>query len=145
MSIKRKWKTKVQFRKDLKCIRKQIKTQNDFSITKLYPVLEDKKKDSGLIQGHYFYQDLHIAQRIFTNHPQKHIDIGSRIDGIVAHVASFRNIEVFDIRPLTYPIENIVFKQVDFTRDDLDLDNYCDSISFYMPLNILDLEDMAMQ
>ena len=31
---------------------------------------------------------------------KRHVDIGSRLDGFVAHVASFREIEVLDIRPL---------------------------------------------
>ena len=41
-----------------------------------------------------------MAQYIHTNNPQRHIDVGSRIDGFVAHIASFRKIDVIDIRPL---------------------------------------------
>ena len=78
---------------------------------------------------HYYHQDLHVANRIFTNEPEKHVDIGSRIDGFVANVASFREIEVFDIRALDHNIKNIKFKQVDFSDPALSLDNYCDSIS----------------
>ncbi|WP_233545687.1 DUF268 domain-containing protein [Parabacteroides sp. AM08-6] len=40
-------------------------------------------------------------------------DIGSRIDGFVAHVASYRVIEVLDIRPLKNEISNVIFKQAD--------------------------------
>jgi len=32
------------------------------------------------------------------------VDIGSRVDGFVAHVASFREIEVFDVRPISAQI-----------------------------------------
>ena len=33
------------------------------------------------------------------NNPLKHVDVGSRIDGFVAHLACMREVEVFDIRP----------------------------------------------
>jgi len=40
--------------------------------------------------------------------------VGSRIDGFVAHVASFRDIHVYDIRPLPKtPHKNITFVQKD--------------------------------
>jgi Caenorhabditis protein of unknown function, DUF268 len=55
--------------------------------------------------------------------------IGSRIDGFVAHVALFREIEVLDIRPMREQIPNIVFRQVDFMREDQPLADYCDSVS----------------
>jgi len=42
-----------------------------------------------------------------------HVDIGSRIDGFLAHLASFRSVEVFDIRPLEMNIPNVTFKQLD--------------------------------
>jgi predicted SAM-dependent methyltransferase len=51
------------------------------------------------------------------------------MDGFVAHVASFREIEIFDIRKLTIQINNIVFKQVDMMDDNSNMKDYCDSIS----------------
>ena len=64
----------------------------------IFPVLGENKKKSGHITNHYFYQDLLVASYIFKNKPTTHIDIGSRIDGFVANVASFRKIEIFDLR-----------------------------------------------
>jgi len=59
-----------------------------------------------------------------------HVDIGSRVDGFVAHVASFRKIEVFDIRPQTNNVHNIRFVQADLMGDiNESLIDYCDSIS----------------
>ncbi|UWU16177.1 DUF268 domain-containing protein [Rhizobium sullae] len=50
--------------------------------------------------------------------PERHIDVGSRIDGFVAHVASFREIEVFDFQPLPLKAHpNIVFTQADLMND----------------------------
>jgi hypothetical protein len=91
--------------------------------------LGDRFEGAGSLDEHYFYQDWYVANRIFLNRPQRHVDIGSRIDGFVTHVASFREIEVFDIRPLAIDIPNIHFRQVDIMEPPQDIDGYCDSIS----------------
>jgi len=69
-------------------------------IFRVHPVLSDFFQEAGTASGHYFHQDLLVASFIFDNKPVRHIDIGSRIDGFVAHVASFRHIEVMDVRSL---------------------------------------------
>ncbi|MBN1182987.1 MAG: DUF268 domain-containing protein [Bacteroidales bacterium] len=120
---------KLQFRKDLKLFKLGLEDNKDFAITKLYPILNEKRTPSGSLPKHYFHQDLHVAGRIFENNPDKHVDIGSRIDGFVTHVASFREIEVFDIRALDHKIKNIKFTRVDFSTSNLGIENYCDSIS----------------
>ena len=78
-------------------------------------VLGDYEEKSGSASGHYFHQDLLIANRIYRDSPKRHIDIGSRVDGFVAHVASFREIEILDIRPL----ENKSHKNIKFIQADL--------------------------
>jgi len=102
-----------------------------FPFGKIYPVLNDRFSGSGSARGHYFHQDLLVARRIFLNNPVTHVDVGSRIDGFVAHVASFRPIEVLDIRPpVSNTIPNVIFKQADLTAPlDEKLENYCDSLS----------------
>ncbi|MBK6338835.1 MAG: DUF268 domain-containing protein [Bacteroidetes bacterium] len=79
--------------------------------------------------GHYFHMDLLVSQLVFKNQPLKHVDVGSRVDGFVAHVAAFRPIEIFDIRPIESKVENIKFIQADFMVQDSKLANYADSIS----------------
>ena len=37
----------------------------------------------------YFHQDFVVARKIFERNPRLHIDVGSRVDGFVAHVATF--------------------------------------------------------
>jgi len=91
--------------------------------------LDDRSSPSGAASGHYFHQDLLIARRIFQRKPVRHVDVGSRVDGFVAHVATFRTIEVLDIRPLRACIPNIIFKQCDLMDQELQLSDYCDSIS----------------
>ncbi|HEY1054920.1 MAG TPA: DUF268 domain-containing protein, partial [Emticicia sp.] len=80
-------------------------------------------------KGNYFHQDLLVAQKIYNNNPVRHIDIGSRIDGFVAHVAAFRKIEIFDIRPQESTANNIVFYQADLTQLQDNMRNCTDSIS----------------
>lgn len=64
------------------------------------PILTEYSDQAGSAQGHYFHQDLLVASFIARNSPDRHIDVGSRIDGFVAHVATFRLIEILDIREL---------------------------------------------
>jgi transposase-like protein len=97
----------------------------DFS----WPCLDEKYVGSGVASGHYFHQDLLVARRIFLADPFKHVDVGSRVDGFVAHVATFRTIEVLDIRPLAVRIPNIIFRRFDLMAPDFPLKDYCDSAS----------------
>lgn len=100
-----------------------------FSFSLPFPILDERFEDGGTASGHYFHQDLLVAQRIFETNPITHLDIGSRVDGFVAHVACFRKIEVLDLRPTQADIENISFKKADLMRVDDTLLNYCDSLS----------------
>jgi SAM-dependent methyltransferase len=67
-------------------------------VTSVYPIVSDRFDSAGNLNGHYFTQDLHVAKIVFKSNPYQHLDIGSRLDGFVAHVASFRDIYVMDIR-----------------------------------------------
>ena len=105
-----------------------FKRKNTFNIS-FKPCLTDYYEESGDIKSEYFWQDLLIAQMIFKNNPKRHIDIGSRIDGFVAHVASYRSIDVFDIRPIQSKIPNVNFYQTDLMNDNFKIQNSCDSLS----------------
>jgi SAM-dependent methyltransferase len=65
--------------------------------------------------GHYFHQDLWAARKIRERSPSEHFDVGSRIDGFVAHVLTFMPVTVIDIRPMSEPIEGLGFIQADAT------------------------------
>jgi hypothetical protein len=95
----------------------------------LLPCLADYNQEGGSTKSEYFWQDLFIAQRIFESNPIRHVDIGSRIDSFVAHVASYREIEVFDIRSINSKIPNVVFRQADLMDTASSQANYCDSLS----------------
>jgi hypothetical protein len=99
------------------------------SIDRLFPILDEWQQAAGTASGQYFLQDLQVAQWVFAANPERHVDIGSRIDGFVAHVASFREIEVLDIRPLAHAVPNIRFVQSDLMSPGPRFGEYADSVS----------------
>jgi hypothetical protein len=98
------------------------------------PCLHDRYAEGGTTKSEYFWQDLLVARWIHAAAPSKHVDIGSRVDGFVAHVASFRDVEVFDVRPVTTLIPGVVFTRADM-MDAASIapliagGGYCDSLS----------------
>jgi SAM-dependent methyltransferase len=81
------------------------------------PCLHDRYDSAGSIYNEYFWQDLLVAQMIFSNKPDTHLDIGSRIDGFVAHLASFRKVDILDIRECMLDIPNVNFFKADLMSD----------------------------
>ena len=116
------------FKDDYRSFKSLVKDSSEFPIKASCPVFIDKKAEAGSFRD-YFIQDLYMAQKIFKANPRKHVDIGSRIDGFVANVASFREIELLDIRDVKSKIPNVSFKQADLMNAESIESNYCDSIS----------------
>lgn len=80
----------------------------------------------------YFFQDLLAAQLIFRDNPNVHYDIGSRLDGFVAHLLSFRQGKrtvMIDIRPLDIQLSGLDFLQADATNLENILDDSIESLS----------------
>jgi SAM-dependent methyltransferase len=118
------------FLRDYRTLRRQAALSKfSFPFGPQFPCLYDKQDSSGAASGAYFHQDLLVARRIFEARPERHIDVGSRVDGFVAHVACFREIEVFDIRPLPNLIPNVHFHQADLMDLHPSLEACCDSLS----------------
>ena len=67
--------------------------------------------------GAYFHQDQTVARWIYEAAPQRHVDVGSRIDGFIGSVSVFRNVDVIDIRPLAEPVQNVTFHQLDLMQE----------------------------
>jgi hypothetical protein len=93
------------------------------------PCLSDYFAANGPPGGHYFHQDLLVASRIFQRAPNIHVDVGSSVAGFVAHLAVFRSVEVFDIRPMQTVHKNISYRQCDLTQVPTSFKEYCDSLS----------------
>jgi hypothetical protein len=94
-----------------------------------FPILTDVYAGGGVASGHYFHQDLLVAQRVYRRAPDRHVDFGSRVDGFVAHLASFREVTFVDLRSIQSSVENITFLVGDITDPDRDLIGPADSVS----------------
>lgn len=81
----------------------------------LNPCLSDRYSSAGVASGDYFHQDLWASRKIFVANPQEHWDIGSRVDGFISHLLTFRSVNIIDIRSLESDIDGLIFHQGDVT------------------------------
>lgn len=94
-----------------------------------WPIYSDKVASAGSVNS-YFWQDLWAAKKIFKNNPKVHYDIGSRVDGFIAHLLSFgMNVNLIDIRPLKEKVEGLDFTCADATNLDVFEDDSIESLS----------------
>jgi len=114
---------------DYRQFKKGRKDDNAWKVRLNFPCLTDRYEEGGTAKGHYFHQDLWAARKIYRKNPLKHVDVGSSVNGFAAHVATFREIEVFDVRPLTSKVINMIFKQMDIMSPSRDYFDYTDSLS----------------
>jgi SAM-dependent methyltransferase len=80
------------------------------------PMLSDRYENAGTASGHYFFMDLWAAQKIYNAHSAFHVDVGSRIDGFVAHILPHCRVEYVDIRSIKSPEENLTYIQGSITN-----------------------------
>jgi SAM-dependent methyltransferase len=97
------WKNRILYNKR--------NTGNSFPITMkdIFYVTYEKYMPAGIMQGHYFFQDIWAAQKVYLKKVTKHVDIASRIDGFVAHILAFTKVEYVDIRKLKSELDNLTF------------------------------------
>lgn len=71
----------------------------------------DRFHTAGVVAGHYFQQDLWAAKYLYDRNVNDHVDVGSRIDGFIAHILPFCRVLYIDLRPLKHDVENLSFLQ----------------------------------
>jgi len=125
--IKRRSHGEVRYERNFNEFAKLLGDSKEWPIGNPYPILDEWYGDCGTASGHYFHQDVWAARKIFHRNPVRHIDVGSRIDGFIAHVACFREIEVYDIRSNSSQVKNIKFVQRDLMKSGER--SVCDSLS----------------
>lgn len=92
-----------------KKIYQTMNTRKNFDIHDKYiwPIITDKYSYAGTI-GNYFLQDLWAARLVLESGIKQHFDIGSRIDGFIAHLLSANiNVTMIDVREFPEKIENL--------------------------------------
>ena len=116
--------------KDLKTYN-LMNTREEFRYKEEYKdfLYYDKYTHAGSIHN-YFWQDLWAARLIYKNKVQMHYDIGSRIDGFIAHLLSFgQDVTLIDVRPLDKQVEGLQFVNSDATNLNEIENNSIESIS----------------
>jgi hypothetical protein len=96
---------------------------------RLAPALQDYLAAAGSSDGHYFWQDLICARWVNEERPIRHLDVGSRIDGFITHLLSFREVTILDIRPSSLCITNLNVVIGDAQETLTDFENTFDSVS----------------
>lgn len=124
----------VEYRRDKRDYMKKSKEADcdGFHFDRQYsrPVYYDRYDSCGTLDSHYFLQDLYMAREIRKNAPKEHYDIGSRVDGFVSHLLSFRDsVAMIDIRPLPFDIPGLRFVQGDATGLETIQDGTIESLS----------------
>jgi SAM-dependent methyltransferase len=75
------------------------------------PALGERYAQAGTATGHYFWQDIWAAQRLFKKNIKRHVDVGSKVDSFIGHIIPFCKVTYIDIRPFEADIENLEFRQ----------------------------------
>ena len=109
----------------------RLNSRSTFRVTfrNLWPMLHDRQAGAGTVGGHYFHQDLWAAKKIFERRPAQHLDIGSRIDGFIAHLLVFMPVTIVDIRTIAGTVRALEFIQDDATELTSLEDDSVDSLS----------------
>jgi SAM-dependent methyltransferase len=71
----------------------------------------DRWEGAGSANGHYFWQDLWAAKEIYDRKISNHYDVGSRVDGFIAHILPFCAVTYVDLRPVQSNVPNLKFIQ----------------------------------
>ena len=82
-----------------------------FSVAESWYRSFDRFEDAGALPQHYFHQDLWAAKKLFAAGTTEHVDVGSRVDGFIAHILTFCRVTYVDVRPLELDWDGFSFKK----------------------------------
>ena len=114
-----------------KLLYQKLNKRKNFEIQEddMWPVIGDKYAENG-VMGNYFWQDLWAANKIIKSGVKEHYDIGSRVDGFIAHLlAADIKVNVIDIRPFPAEVDNLYTIVDDATTLNQFEENSIDSMS----------------
>ena len=89
--------------------------------SELFPIIDAEQwvfltdciKEAGSVHD-YFFQDMWAAREIYRSGVKHVFDIGSRMDGYIAHLLAMEvQVTLLDIRPFPHKVEGIDFIQTD--------------------------------
>ena len=82
-----------------------------FSVRDAWFHTYDRFAAAGSLTAHYFWQDLWAATKLHDGGVTHHVDVGSRVDGFIAHVLPFCDLTYVDIRSLELNWPRFSFRQ----------------------------------
>lgn len=109
----------------------EMNTRKNFEIKEehMWPIIGDKYANAGTIDE-YFWQDLWGARHIISDGVKEHYDIGSRLDGFIAHLlAAGIDVHMIDVRPFPGKVDHLHTVVADATMMDNIADDSLDSLS----------------
>lgn len=87
-----------------------LNKRKNFAYKKKYRWFIDESVEAAGTTSSYYWQDLWAASKIIENRPKIHYDIGSRIDGFIAHLQAAKiQTNLIDIRPLDNTLPYVGF------------------------------------
>lgn len=128
--IKRDIENRKKYNSDKK-IYSQLNKRKNFVVSKQYEykILSEWRDQAGRLTS-YFWQDLWGGMMVAEKMPERHFDIGSRIDGFISHLMVLGvPVTLIDIRPLDQELKNVDFVQADATKLDGIADDSIASLS----------------
>lgn len=99
---------KTFFERDLLEYQSSNKRKNfDVNNGNIWPIITEKYAAAGTVHN-YFWQDLWAAKLINLSGVKRHFDIGSRLDGFIAHLLSNEiDVTMIDVREFPVQIEGL--------------------------------------
>jgi SAM-dependent methyltransferase len=94
----------ARFLADLRRYR-ELAPDEEVTLADAYPQIHDRTPRSA-IDAHYFHQDVWAARRVAERGPERHVDVGSRVD-YVGFLTAITDVTFVDIRPLDVTIEGL--------------------------------------
>ena len=95
----------------MRYVRSNDRRSMRFSLLDAWFHTYDRFADAGSLTWHYFWQDLWAATNLFEAGVQRHVDVGSRLDGFVAHILPFCHLTYVDIRAADVSWPNFQFRR----------------------------------
>lgn len=106
-----KWRAMPHFLSNMREYKsKNVDPTMRIRVGELYYTTMDRFAVAGAGAGHYFHQDLWAARELYERRVSEHVDVGSRIDGFVAHILPFCRVTYVDIRPMQTDIPNLEYR-----------------------------------
>jgi len=106
----RRWRGLPYYLRNADLYRRTEKGEFPIRLRDLYYTAYERFSPAGTARGHYFHQDLWAPRHLYRRQVRNHVDVGSRVDGFVAHVLPFCDVEYVDIRPLDADIPGLTFR-----------------------------------